>query len=697
MKTQSLRARLLILTLLPSALITTLLVAYFSYSGIQSLENEMRARGLASVRYLAPISEYNIIAGQMDQIYGLAQAAMQQPGSKAVIIVNTKGRTLAVSGRVSLSAETIRQTLSRPAMVAETENWIAFGAPILRSQSLPDPLFELEGFAAGTPETVGHIFIEFDRNELHQRKRQLVRQGILAIALSLLIMGGAVVLMADRLARPLQRLSDAVKRVAGGQFDTRVPVRSTGELRTLEDGFNVMAQRIEDSHRTLQTRIEEATAQLVHQARHDALTSLPNRREFELRLKKSLDNVHAGSDEFSVLFIDLDRFKAVNDACGHPAGDELLRQIAMLFKGRLRDEDTLARLGGDEFGALLVNCGQEKAHQVAKDICALAAEYRFVWEGQIFSIGASIGLIPVNRSLRDVQEIIALSDAACLQAKDQGRNQVCLAHTSVTNERRRDQGSWASRLASALNEGRLIVEAIPLRAMNSRVSQLPGTEISARLNEPGQGPISLTALLEAAQRYELASTFDHHFLEVGIKALARAQRQGRKMFCLIPLSKSAITTPETANFLSRQLLRLNVSGEGLYLMFTEDIGSHHASQLAEFAHRIAPLGCRIALSDFGNGAASFSHLNALRPSHLRLSQSLTRDIENGRTSTALLRAILEIAREQNIVTIADGVDDTLLLECLRNLGVDYVQGKAVAPHEPFDAWFEGVVMRGCGE
>ena len=165
MKTQSLRARLLILTLLPSALITTLLVAYFSYSGIQSLENEMRARGLASVRYLAPNSENNIIAGQMDQIYGLAQAAMQQPGSKAVIIVNTKGRTLAVSGRVSLSAEMIRQTLSGPTMVAETENWIAFGAPILRSQSLPDPLFELEGFAAGTPETVGHIFIEFDRNE----------------------------------------------------------------------------------------------------------------------------------------------------------------------------------------------------------------------------------------------------------------------------------------------------------------------------------------------------------------------------------------------------------------------------------------------------------------------------------------------------------------------------------------------------
>jgi EAL domain-containing protein (putative c-di-GMP-specific phosphodiesterase class I) len=204
-------------------------------------------------------------------------------------------------------------------------------------------------------------------------------------------------------------------------------------------------------------------------------------------------------------------------------------------------------------------------------------------------------------------------------------------------------------------------------------------------------------LLEAAQRYELASAFDHHFLDVALQALGRAHRQGRQMLCLVPLSKSAITSPTTAEFIARKLLRLNIPGDGLCLMFTEDVGSHHASQLVEFSRLMEPLGCRIALSEFGNGAASFSHLNALRPSHLRLSQSLTRDIESGHTSTALLRAILEIAREQGIKTIAEGVDDTLLLDCLRNLAVDYTQGKAVAPREPFEAWFEGVVMRGCVE
>ncbi len=697
MKSQSLRQRLLILTLLPSALIATLLVSYFSYTGIQAQEREMHARGLASVRYLAPVSEYSIIAGQMDSLYGLAQAAMQQPGSKAVVIVNTKGRTLAVSGRVSLPADILRQPLKAPALVAQGNEWIAFGAPIQRSQTSSDPLFELDDLSSDVQETLGHVFVELDRNELTQRKDQLARQGLLAILFSLAIMAGAVILMANRLARPLLQLSQAVRDMAGGHLDTRVPARSSGELRVLEEGFNEMAQRIEDSHRNLQTRIEEATAQLVHQARHDALTGLANRREFELRLEKALANVHAGSEEFSVLYIDLDRFKAVNDACGHLAGDELLRQIAMLFKGRLRDEDTLARLGGDEFGALLINCAKDKALQVASDLCALATEYRFIWEGRIFSIGASIGLIPVNRELRDVQEIVALSDAACLQAKEQGRNQVCLAHASAPNERRRDQGNWAARLANALSEERLIVEAIPLRALSRHANATPSVEISARLNEPGQAPIALAALLEAAQRYELASTFDHYFLEVTFRALARAHRQGREMFCLVPLSKSALTSPETANFITQHLQRLNIPGAGLCLMFTEDVGSHHASQLLEFLHRIQPLGCSIALSEFGNGAASFSHLSTLRPSHLCLSQALTRDIESGRSSTALLRAILEIAREQGIATIAEAVDDTPQLVCLRELGLDYAQGKAVAPREPFDAWFEGVVMRGCIE
>lgn len=694
MKNLTLRQRLLVLTLLPSALITTLLVLYFSMSGISALESQLRAKGLATVRYLAPISEYGIIAGQMDSIYGLVQAAMQEPGVKAAIIVNPKGRTLAVSGRVSLAAETIRQRLEAPAQVDESHDWIAFGAPVIRSQTDSDPLFDIAGLDNQPQETIGHVFIELDKAELIERQRELMLQGFFAILLGLGLMGGLAIAMADRLALPLQRLATAVRSMSAGHFDTRVAAQSSGELRILEDGFNDMAGHIEEAHRSMQARIEEATAQLVFQARHDALTGLVNRRVFELRLDKALDTVHAGGDEFSVLYIDLDRFKTVNDACGHLAGDELLRQISLLFQGRLREEDTLARLGGDEFGIMLANCSLSKARQVAQDLCALSAEYRFVWQDKIFAIGASIGLAPVTRDVRDVQEIFALSDAACLQAKELGRNQVCEAAPAAPTERRRDRGNWASRLASALSEGRLIVEAIPIRALQPGLPGAQIAELSARLNEPGQSPIALNALIDAAERYDMASVFDHHFLETAIDALAQASGRKSGMGCMVPLSRAAISGPKTGDFIAAELARRSIRGDGLYLMFSEEISTHQTSQLIEFSRRMRELGCQIALTEFGGGISSFTQLRTLAPSHVRLSQSLTRDIGDGVTSTALLRAILEITAEQQIYSIAEDVDDTPLLEHLRRLGIAYAHGKAVAPREPFDAWFEGAVMRG---
>ena len=694
MNNLTLRQRLLILTLLPSALITTLLVLYFSMTGIQAIEDQLRAKGLSTVRYLAPVSEYGIIAGQMDGIYGLVQAAMQEPGVKAAIIVNPKGRTLAVSGRVSLPAEIIREHLDKPALVAETDAWIAFGAPVIRTQSDSDPLFDIAGLDENPQETIGHVFIELDKLDLIERQRDLILQGLISILTGLGLMGALAIAMADQLAKPLQRLTAAVRRMSAGHFNTRIPASSSGELRILEDGFNDMASHIEGAHQSMQSRIEEATAQLVFQARHDALTGLVNRREFELRLDKALANVHAGGDEFSVLFIDLDRFKAVNDACGHLAGDELLRQIALLFQGRLREEDTLARLGGDEFGIMLANCSLTKARQVAQDLCALSAEYRFVWQDRIFAIGASIGLTPVTRDVREVQDIFALSDAACLRAKELGRNQVCEMAPATPTERRRDRGNWAGRLANALSEGRLTIEAIPIRALQAGIPGGPMAELSARLNEPGQAPIALSALIDAAERYEMSSSFDQHFLDTAIRALARAGKQHLPMSCLIPLSRAAISTPETGDYIAARLAEHAIHGDGLYLMFSEDVSTHQTSQLIEFSRRMRELGCQIVLTEFGGAISSFTQLRTVAPSHVRLSQSLTRDIGDGMTSTALLRAILEITGEQHIYPIAEAVDDTPSLEHLHRLGIAYAHGKAIAPREPFDAWFEGVVMRG---
>ena len=692
MKNLTLRHRLLLLTLLPSIVIAVALVAYFTYSGMKTLEGELHLKGMATVRYLAPVSEYSIIAGQIESLHGLAQATVQEPGVKAAVIVNQKGRTIAVSGRVSLTAETLRQTLTEPAKVTETEDWIGFGAPVKRSLSDLDDLFEPTGGKPVEPETIGHVFVEFDKGDLADQQRKLMQRGLVIVLIGLLMLAALAIAMADNLARPVLRLVQAVGSMRSGRFDTRVATATTGELGVLERGFNEMAAHIEEVHQSMQSRIEEATAQLAYQARHDALTGLLNRREFEHRLEKALAGMQAGGEEFSVLFLDLDRFKQVNDSCGYLAGDELLRQMAHLLQSRLREEDTLARLGGDEFCILLAGSNAQRANLVAQDICQLTAAYRFIWQDKIFAVGSSIGVTTVSRKVRNISEILASGDAACHQAKESGRNRVCQIDVTMPHDRRQESSNWACRIASALTDGRLQVEALPLRALQ----QASGThlvELTARLNEPGQAAVTLAALTDAAERYELAPAIDHRLIDTACAALARADEQGRKLHCLVPLSRSSIGSPDTGRYIAEALARRRLAGDRLCLLFSEDTLTHLTSQAMAFVHQMRTIGCQVGLADFGGGLASFSHLRNIAPSHVKLSQSLTRDLSANRTAAALLRAIREITADQHIRSIADEVEDAERLDQLRDLGIDYAQGKAVAPSEPFEVWLEGAVLR----
>ena len=690
----TLRHRLLLLTLLPSTLIAIALVAYFTISGMRTLEGELRAKGTATVRYLAPISEYGIIAGQIESLYGLAQATVQESGVKAAIIVNQKGRAIAVSGRVSLASESLRSNLQEPGIVAETEQWIAFGAPVRRSLQETDELFEIPSSnRESTPETIGHVFVEFDKGELATRQHELLVRGLLIVFIGLLILAILAIAMADNLARPVKRLVKAVGDMSSGRLDTRVAVSSGGEIGFLEQGFNDMANHIEEVHDSMQARIEEATAQLAYQARHDALTGLYNRREFEHRLEQALEAVKSGGDEGAALFIDLDRFKPVNDSCGHLAGDELLRQIALLFQGRLREEDTLARLGGDEFGIILANCSSLRARQVADDLCALASAFRFIWQDKVFAIGASIGLTPINSRVDNITGILAAGDAACYRAKDSGRNQVCELEVSSKPERRQEGNAWASRISEALAAGHLQVEVMPLSALQEDCPATACVEITAHLLEPGQSPVALAALLDVAERYSLAPQIDLHLVDMAIAALGEAWQRRRPLLCLVPLSSAALNQRIIIEGIGRRLTEHQIDGSGLCLMLSEDICSQLTSQAIEFSRQARDLGCRIGLADFGGGLSSFSHLRSIAPSCVKLSRSLTRDLSGKRASTALLRAIQEITADQHILSIADGIDDAHSIDKLKQIGISYALGSAVAPREPLNCWLQGSLLR----
>lgn len=688
----NLRQRLLILSLLPSALLAIILVAYFVFSGMRALEGELRERGMAVVRYLAPVSEYGVIAGHLESLQSLAQTTVQQPGVKAAVVVSRSGQLLAVSGRVSLSSPQLKRAPAEPGMIADAEQWIAFGAPVLRTLAESDALFDPAG-AKTAPEVIGQIFVEFDKSELLERQRSLIQRGVMIIAVGLLLMAIVALGIADTVTRPVTRLVKAVRAMGLGQFDTRVENLSFGEFRELEQGFNDMAARIAEVHQTMQERIEGATAQLAFQARHDPLTGLVNRREFEARLEKAINAVRAGGEEGTLLFVDLDRFKVVNDTCGHPAGDELLRQISRLFQGRLREEDTLARIGGDEFGILLANCVGTRALQVAEDLCSLTAAYRFIWQDKIFAVGASIGLTPLNRQVRDVAEALAAGDAACYTAKEKGRNRVHVQVAVAPQNRRLADRSWQERISKALAENHLVCDAFPLQPFRAGAAVDHFVEICARLDDHATPVVPTSMLLEAAERYDLAPVIDRHILESTVAALARAVAHGRRMRCLLPLSAASVRQRETIDLLAATLANQPAVAGNLYLLISEECAVQHASQAIELCRAARGLGCRIALGEFGGGFASFGHLHNIAPDCVKISRSLTRDIDNNRSARALVRAIQEITDDLGIDSIAEGVDDLAAFHTLQEIGITYAQGRAAAPSEPFEDWVEGAVIR----
>ncbi len=278
------------------------------------------------------------------------------------------------------------------------------------------------GEVALAPLPIGWVYVELDTRAYDARWRTTVLTTVGLAAGAMLLAMLLAIRMANVVGAPVARLVEAVRRMARGELDVQVSGRAgSEELRALEDGFNSMARAIANAHKTLQARIEQATARLAHQALHDPLTALPNRRAFEQALDELLAASRRAGDHCALCFLDLDHFKPVNDTAGHAAGDALLRVVADLLRGRLRLEDTVCRIGGDEFALILRGCTPDAAARIADDLCAAVRDLRFEWEGREYRIGASIGFAMIDGGLVSVPEIVRAADQACYTAKREGR------------------------------------------------------------------------------------------------------------------------------------------------------------------------------------------------------------------------------------------------------------------------------------
>jgi diguanylate cyclase (GGDEF)-like protein/PAS domain S-box-containing protein len=421
------------------------------------------------------------------------------------------------------------------------------------------------------------------------------------------------------------------------------------------------------------------TRKMSYQATHDPLTGLINRREFERRLDEAMDSAHAEEAVHMLFYMDLDRFKAVNDSCGHLAGDNMLREVAALIKDKVRDSDFVGRLGGDEFGAILIGCPIEKARQIAIDICNAIAGYRFVWKDKIFNIGISIGLVEISHASGTLQDVMSAADSACYMAKQQGRGQVHV-YSSRDEVVARERGDiqWLRQLQTALHENSFELAVQPIIAMRGKADSGPATEVLIRLGD-GHGRSNESAeFLRPAERYQMMPQIDRWVINATLVAISGGEiKLPANRSCAINLSGQTLGDEAFLGFVVDALDRTGVAPSSVCFEVTEAAilsNVQHAQRFIEVLHGI---GCEFSLDDFGSGLGSFSSLKHLPIDYLKIDGTYTRNLQTDLVNQEMVAAMIKLARTMEFKIVAEQVEQQDDFDWLRDVGVDFVQGNFI--------------------
>ena len=438
------------------------------------------------------------------------------------------------------------------------------------------------------------------------------------------------------------------------------------------------------------TEAHELSRQLSYEASHDALSGLINRREFEMRLQRALDAAQATGTSHAVCYLDLDQFKIINDTCGHVAGDELIRQLAHLLQNRVRSNDALARLGGDEFGLLLHDCSMADAVGIANALLRAVEQYQFVWGASTFTVGASIGVVPLSSNFRRITQVLQAADAACYAAKDEGRNRVHVYQEDDTVvAQRHGEMQWVARVKRALNENRFFLEAqpiVPILEAGTQPTAPRSYELLLRMRELDGSVVPPGAFLPAVERYNLTQRVDRWVISNALHWLAAnpatTQRIGR---VYVNLSGDSLSDPQLHDFIRAMLDETRVQPVKIGFEITETATIGNLTRANQLIAELRRLGCAFSLDDFGSGVSSFAYLKALTVDWLKIDGLFVGNIVHDPVDHEMVRSITDIGHVMGKKVVAESVESTAVLERLRQMGVDYAQGHALGSPIGLDA------------
>lgn len=419
---------------------------------------------------------------------------------------------------------------------------------------------------------------------------------------------------------------------------------------------------------------KESEQKLSYMASHDILTGLYNRREFERRLVSAIELTQREGLEHALLYMDLDQFKIVNDTSGHSAGDELLKQLADLFKTHTRAGDSLARLGGDEFAMLLIDCDLTSAGEIANRLRSEVDEYRFVFGEGVFSVGISIGVVAVTDDAMSIEQLMSLADTACYAAKDAGRNRVMIHdnHSSVVVEHQNEM-QVASSLKEAINTDRLIlfkqsIVSLKPELEGKRYEILVRMQRDGKLVEPG-------AFLPAAERFSVIRLLDRWVVETYFIWLAKHPEHLASLCQVsINLSVQTILEDDFGEFLTSLFERHAIPVEKIIFEIAESAAITNIAKTSAFLKTMRDQNVYFSLDDFGSGLSAYSYLKTLPVKEIKIEGSFVRDILQDPVDRVLVKSIIDVAHTMGLVVVAESVESQDVLDELKHLDIDFAQG-----------------------
>src|SRR5690554_1696612 len=428
------------------------------------------------------------------------------------------------------------------------------------------------------------------------------------------------------------------------------------------------------------TENKEMLKKVAYQASHDPLTGLVNRLKFKDFLDQAIKKAKHQGKRSILFYLDLDRFKIINDSCGHFAGDRLLRQLALIIKATVRQQDILARLGGDEFGLLMEDLSLKTPPSLADEICRAVQEFSFTWQGKFFSIGVSIGIIEVTASVDNSDYLLSAADQACSLAKKKGGNTYYL-YDKDDPELSRYHGEmfWLEQINKALKENLFELHYQPIISIQGGEREVRH-EILLRLKGSQGNLVTPEVFFSAAEKHNLMPLIDRWV----IKNFCACYVQNNKgiseilSFYNINLSGASLDDDTFLPFVKEQLRLYAIPPEIVCFEITEHIAVASFHQAVRFMQETRYLGCSFAIDDFGKGISSFNYLKHLPVDYLKIDGGFVRNMTESPLDEFIVETINRLGHFLGMKTIAESVENEAVFNRLKELGVDYAQGYWVA-------------------